>query len=126
MTALVVLDLSDNFLTGTITENLGNDNTLKLFQFFVSDNLLTGTIPSSIGSFTNLELIKLSSNMLTGTLPTSLVLLTSCVAYIVNSNRLSGTLSEFFDAASNESFPQLTGLDLSDNNFEGTVRIEIA
>lgn len=121
MTTLIVLDLSENFLTGTITENLGNENTLKLFQFFVSNNQLTGTIPSSLGSLTNLQLMKLSTNRLTGTLPTSLVLLTSCTAYILNSNLLTGTLSDFFDAATNESFPELIGIDLSDNNFDGSI-----
>ena len=64
------LDLSDNQLTGTIPEALGQLNNLQVLD--LSGNQLTGTIPEALGHLENLEHLSLVGNELTGCIPSAL------------------------------------------------------
>ncbi|KAG4195771.1 hypothetical protein ERO13_A06G127600v2 [Gossypium hirsutum] len=79
MMSLNVLILSENWLKGSIPENLGNSSieTLRL-----SDNQLTGKLPKSLGNLQNLYGMVMANNKLQGKLPQSFENLTSLRQFI--------------------------------------------
>ena len=64
------LNLSDNGLTGTISEALGQLNNLETLN--LSDNELTGPIPKALELLDNLQFLRLRGNDLTGCVPSAL------------------------------------------------------
>mmetsp|Transcript_28515 Transcript_28515/g.42689 ORF Transcript_28515/g.42689 Transcript_28515/m.42689 type:complete len:108 (-) Transcript_28515:176-499(-) len=79
---LFQLDLNDNFLTGTISQSIGNLQFLQLLQLQV--NQLTGTIPESMGQLTYLGVLELFGNQLQGSMPPSV-----CQRRDINNGSLS-------------------------------------
>jgi len=76
LTHLIVLDLDENELTGTIPEEIYlTANSLQ--QFDLDSNHLSGTISTEIGTLTDLWFVQLFNNMLTGTIPTEISSLVS-------------------------------------------------
>ena len=67
---LLLLDLSNNHLTGEIPSELGDLRSLVYLD--LSGNLLTGRIPSELGRLSDLQLLDLSSNRLSGEIPSEL------------------------------------------------------
>jgi Leucine-rich repeat (LRR) protein len=64
------LDVSFNFLSGTIPLDLGNiDGSLRVLK--LDHNALTGNLPVSFDKFTRLNFLSLQSNSLSGTVPSS-------------------------------------------------------
>jgi hypothetical protein len=118
LTTLTDLSLAGCRLTGTIPwSQLGLMSTMA--QLDLSDNYLTGTISSEIGLLTALRVMDLTSNELKGTLPTEIG---NCVAlenlYLI-SNEFSGTIpSDSFGKLMN-----LEILDLSANKLSGSVPV---
>ncbi|KAG8084911.1 hypothetical protein GUJ93_ZPchr0010g8589 [Zizania palustris] len=66
----VILDLSQNRLSGEIPASLGN--LVKLERLNLSSNGLHGQIPSSLQQLTSLHLLNLSDNLLSGAIPGAL------------------------------------------------------
>jgi len=76
LTHLIVLDLDENELTGTIPEEIYlTANSLQ--QFDLDSNHLSGTISTEIGTLTDLWFVQLFNNMLTGMIPTEISSLVS-------------------------------------------------
>lgn len=62
------LSLSNNFLSGSIPSNIGQDMS-QLEGLDLSGNFITGTIPSSMSLLNDLTFLDLSNNILSGKIP---------------------------------------------------------
>ncbi|KAK2989948.1 LOW QUALITY PROTEIN: hypothetical protein RJ640_019346 [Escallonia rubra] len=114
MQRLQVLDLSGNFLTGSIPSSLGKVKPLVFL--FLSNNQLTGKIHDEWGSFQSLDTIDVSYNHFSGEIPTSICSLPLLSVLKVASNNLSGQLS-----MSLKNCTKLYLLDLGVNRFIGNI-----
>ncbi|KAG5532916.1 hypothetical protein RHGRI_027247 [Rhododendron griersonianum] len=110
---LQILWGSDNELTGSIPEFIGNWSKLRnlrisdlsngssslaflkdmtsLSTLILRNNNISGTIPSNIGDFQSLSQLDLSFNNLTGPIPDSLFNSSSLVYLFLGNNKLNGT-----------------------------------
>ena len=115
MSALTIIDLSSNSLTGTIDSAIGTAT--RLVGLFLSGNLLGGTIPSTIGSMGSLTALYLNSNSLSGTIPSTIVSLTNLRELVLTSNLLTGTIPDNIGNIGT----QLGVLSLGYNLLSGTI-----
>ncbi|KAF3525746.1 hypothetical protein F2Q69_00048921, partial [Brassica cretica] len=134
---LTVIDLSNNFLTGTIPRWLGG---FFLDILRISNNRLHGVIPPSLFNIPYLWLLDLSGNFLSGTLPlrsdsdygyildlhdnnlTGSVpdtLWKGLVLLDLRNNRLSGNIPRFM------STPSIDVVLLRENNLTGKIPVEL-
>ncbi|KAJ7218795.1 hypothetical protein O6H91_Y469600 [Diphasiastrum complanatum] len=114
---LRVLDLSSNFLTGVISEKLGQYADLR--EVRLANNRLMGAIPASLGFLTllavlslennllechipaqlsnchNLQYLDASNNLLTGEVPAALTQLQELRYWNLSNNRLDGQIPHF-------------------------------
>ncbi|XP_074284254.1 receptor-like protein EIX2 [Silene latifolia] len=81
-----IIDLSRNYLVGSIPRELTNISTL--FALNLSYNHLTGHIPENIGNLKTVESLDLSNNHLSGTIPQSL----SSISWLSNLNLSNNNL----------------------------------
>ncbi|XP_030444416.2 receptor-like protein kinase BRI1-like 3 [Syzygium oleosum] len=88
--SMIYLDLSYNFLSGTIPQNYGSMSYLQVLN--LGHNNLTGTIPDSFGGLNSLGVLDLSHNHLTGPVPGSLGSLNFLNDLDVSNNDLSGLI----------------------------------
>ncbi|KAH7405435.1 hypothetical protein KP509_15G070100 [Ceratopteris richardii] len=84
------LYLSNNYLTGSIPEEIGQLG--ALVHLDLSHNHLSGNIPSSVSNMLSLEILDLSYNQLSGDIPPSLTQLTFLASFNVSFNNLSGPI----------------------------------
>ena len=114
---LFSMDVSGNKLNGTIPNDV-LINSYNQLAISMKLNKLTGTIPSTL--FTqNIIVIDLSSNFLSGTISKEIVNMSFHTQQIILSrNLLSGTLPSELN---NMQFSDLFKIDVSHNNFEGTI-----
>ncbi|KAK3422748.1 hypothetical protein EUGRSUZ_G03156 [Eucalyptus grandis] len=87
---VVNLDLSSNFLNGSIPEELSFLS--KLHGLNLSHNHLSGNIPIGIGNMTSLESLDLSNNHLSRTIPQGISTLTSLAHLNLSQNDLMGQI----------------------------------
>ncbi|XP_057435271.1 LOW QUALITY PROTEIN: receptor-like protein 40 [Lotus japonicus] len=108
---LVLIDLQDNFLTGSVPPSLFTPPLLQSVQ--LSNNNFQGRLSEfSNSSSSMLEVLDLSSNKIGGSIPTSIFHLRSLNVLQLYSNKLNGTLK--LDVI--QRLVNLTTLDLSHNN----------
>ncbi|CAL0333295.1 unnamed protein product [Lupinus luteus] len=88
--SLEELDLSHNYLSGTIPDCWSNFTSLAYID--LSNNNLCGQIPSTLGSAIELQALILRKNSLIGNLPSSLRSCTKLVMLDVGENKLSGVI----------------------------------
>ncbi|KAL4625728.1 hypothetical protein ACB092_05G046300 [Castanea dentata] len=112
--SLEILDLSENYFTGSITSHIGALSSLKAISLF--DNKLNGTLNTSeFCTLKKLEEIELANNGFEGMLPPCLNNLTSLSYLDISDNRFNGNLSSSPIA----NLTSLEYIDLSYNLFEG-------
>lgn len=87
---VVILNLTNNGLSGTLNEGLGNLTSLEIID--LNDNDIKGTVPSSIGSLVHLKRLRLSYNSLTGSIPQSIEHLQQLNLLHLHGNRLTGSM----------------------------------
>ncbi|KAI7737354.1 hypothetical protein M8C21_028817 [Ambrosia artemisiifolia] len=103
---LIVLNLANNSLTGTIPNG-----------FILNGNQLEGQVPTSLNKCQSLKVIDLGNNQLSGTFPGWLGGLPNLQALVLRSNKFYGGIV----TSSKDKFPfqRLQVLDLSHNGFVG-------
>ncbi|CAN6581490.1 unnamed protein product [Malus baccata var. baccata] len=111
-TLSISLDLSDNYLTGTLPFEVGD--LVHLTELNVLRNNLSGEIPNSLDGCASLERLYLQGNKFQGTIPQSLKDLKALEKLDLSSNNLYGQIPEFIGK-----FGVLKYLNLSYNDFEG-------
>ena len=111
---LLVLDLSQNSLTGILPVEVGN--LTNILDLDVSKNNLFGQIPTTIGDCLSLQNLYLQSNSFEGNLPPSLASLLDLHNADLSQNNLSGTIPKDLQKIS-----VLLYLNLSFNNLVGEV-----
>lgn len=136
MESLLVLDLSNNLLTGTMTDNFGLER-IRVLRF--SNNRIEGSLPTSIGtatmlveldfsqnnlqtvsdtlqSLSGLQILALQNNDIQQTIPLTIGYLRSLRTLYLQGNYFIGDIpSTFSQLISAET------IDLSGNNLEGTI-----
>ncbi|XP_074282109.1 receptor-like protein EIX2 [Silene latifolia] len=85
-----IIDLSSNYLVGSIPEELTNIS--ALFVLNLSYNHLTGNIPENIGNLKTVESLDLSNNHLSGTIPDSLSSISWLSKLNLSNNNLHGPI----------------------------------
>ncbi|XP_076911926.1 receptor-like protein Cf-9 [Bidens hawaiensis] len=112
---LVLLDLSNNSIAGTIPNVYKDWGQLQ--GFILNGNELEGKVPTSLNKCHNLRIIDLGNNHLNDTFPGWLGDLPNLQVLVLRSNNFHGGIvpSSFV----NFPFPSLRVLDLSHNGFVG-------
>ncbi|XP_058209731.1 probable leucine-rich repeat receptor-like serine/threonine-protein kinase At3g14840 isoform X12 [Rhododendron vialii] len=93
MMELKKISLLGNRITGRIPKELANINTLAIIT--VEFNQLSGPIPPKLGSLPHLEQLHLTSNYFTGELPKELANLTTLKEFLIGSNYFTGKIPDF-------------------------------
>ncbi|GAY63631.1 hypothetical protein CUMW_227190, partial [Citrus unshiu] len=113
-TLSILLDLSENHLSGSIPLEVGN---LKnLVKLDISRNHFSNEIPVTLSARTTLEYLIMQGNSFNGRIPQSLNALKSIKELDISCNNLSGQIPKYL-----EDLPFLEYLNLSYNHFEGEV-----
>ena len=113
--ALQVIELNGNLFHGTIPDWIGS-NLTKLTDFYVYRNQLTGNLPSSLGNLVDMHMIVFAWNMLNGTVPASFGNLTNLVGCGFQSNAFTGTIPNTF-----QNLTKLSNFYLYSNHLTGTI-----
>jgi hypothetical protein len=137
LTNLSVLDLSDNFIGGTIPASLGSLKNLTYLD--IDNNQLTGAIPAQLGGATKLNTLSLEENQLTS-VPGEIGNLELLQRLDLSDNPLSNNIPANFWTLANlttldleataftmalpiniQNMPALTILNLADSGFDGPI-----
>ncbi|KAF5730178.1 Leucine-rich repeat protein kinase family protein [Tripterygium wilfordii] len=141
---LEVLDLSENSFVGSVPGSISNCRNLVILN--LSRNKFTGQIPSQLGSVTSLEALFLGSNNFSRDLPESLLNLTKLTFLDLSNNTYGGDIQDIIGRFTNVKFlvlngnsytggidssgilklPNVSRLDLSYNNFSGSLPVEFS
>ncbi|KAM7525925.1 hypothetical protein LguiA_015827 [Lonicera macranthoides] len=108
------LDLSNNFLNGTLPISLFNSSELQVL--FLADNVISAELPESFSKMKSIQLLNLSDNALAEKFPEVVNSLKNLNVVSLRSNYFSDSISSGFQ------FVQV--LDLSSNLFNGTLYLE--
>jgi RHS repeat-associated protein len=98
---------------------VGCDNNGRVRKIDIGNNNLSGKIPNEIGLLTELEEFYMSNNNLIGTIPNEISECTEIVHLYLNNNNLSGNIFMV------DQLPNMIGLNLSYNNFNGEIPKDI-
>ncbi|XP_047962224.1 probable leucine-rich repeat receptor-like serine/threonine-protein kinase At3g14840 [Salvia hispanica] len=90
---LVNISMFGNRISGSIPKELANITTLQ--ELVLECNQLTGTIPPELGNFPQIRRLLFSSNNLTGELPTSLAKLATLADFRISDNYFKGSIPDF-------------------------------
>lgn len=106
------LDLSNNFLNGSLPNSLFN-NTSQLQVLSLSNNVISGKLPQLIGQLKTLQKLNLSDNAFAGSIPENLTSLQNLTVVSLKSNYFSGGIPTGFNS--------VEILDLSSNLLNGSL-----
>lgn len=112
---LKYLSLSNNNLSGALSNNIGNFGALSSLD--LSRNRLSGSIPQALGSLTVLHSLNLSHNLFSGSIPQEIFSLKSLVLLDLSSNQLTDRIPQGLS----QYLPKLTTLSLAENQLVGQI-----
>ncbi|KAF3338228.1 inactive receptor kinase [Carex littledalei] len=112
LTALRVISLRFNDLTGPVPSDLGDITTLTIVNF--EGNQLSGRIPSTIFSLSGLTKLDLGNNLLSGPIAPEFAKLTSLDLLYLQLNMLEGELPDL-------NLTNLTAFNVSVNKLSGPI-----
>lgn len=115
LSKLKYLSLSNNNLSGALSNNIGNFGALSRLD--LSRNRLLGSIPQALGSLTVLHSLNLSHNLFNGGIPQEIFSLKSLVRLDLSSNQLTGGIPQGL----NQFLPKLRTLSLAENQLTGQI-----
>ncbi|KAJ9671361.1 hypothetical protein PVL29_025181 [Vitis rotundifolia] len=110
---LQVLDLSRNYINGSIPASFG---LLSLTNLSLFGNRISGSIPDEISNISTLEELVLEANQLEEHLPLSLGKLSHLRRLVLSANNFTGTIPEDFHNLKN-----LTDFRIDGNNLSGKI-----
>ncbi|PAN11859.1 hypothetical protein PAHAL_2G222800 [Panicum hallii] len=119
-TTLQFLDLTGNFLFGSIPASLGNVSSLN--YILLAENNLEGSIPEALGHILNLTVLDLGYNRFSGNVPAMIYNISSLRYLRLSTNRLEGQIL----LNTGHSLPNLESLILSSNALSGIVPASLA
>ncbi|KAL4366068.1 hypothetical protein AHAS_Ahas07G0169100 [Arachis hypogaea] len=111
---LLNISLGGNRLTGPIPKEITNISTLQ--SFVVESNQMYGDLPLELGNLTQIQRLLLSSNNFTGELPATLAKLTNLQDIRLGDNQFSGKIPDFI-----ESWTNLTTLNIIGSGLSGPI-----
>ncbi len=115
---VIILDLADNQLNGSLTEEIWNLTSLQSLS--LSNNQISGSIPSAVANLSDLVILELDQNQISSTIPKELGNLRDVVILKLDYNQLIGTIPK--------ELRNLTGLlelGLAHNQLIGTIPNEL-
>ncbi|KAL3733197.1 hypothetical protein ACJRO7_022684 [Eucalyptus globulus] len=115
---LSMLNLRINKIQGMIPRKFANDSKLRTIDF--SQNRFEGTLPRSLLHCENLEVLDLGNNRMKDTFPDWLGTLPKLQVLVLRSNMFHGFVSSPREA---RSFSELHIFDLSNNNLSGPLPV---
>ncbi|KAL6533003.1 hypothetical protein OROMI_027115 [Orobanche minor] len=116
---LKLLNTSGNSFIGRIPENVGRLRLLSILD--LSENQLNGSIPSEIGGLVSLDELRLEKNLLSGSIPSSIGKCSSLKSLYLAHNEITGPIPT---SISNLSY--LRAVDLSFNKLTGHLPKELS
>ncbi|PRQ31841.1 putative leucine-rich repeat-containing, plant-type, leucine-rich repeat domain, L [Rosa chinensis] len=116
LTQLSVLDLGRNNLTGTIPDKFLEQCSLKTLD--LSRNQIEGQFPRSLVNCTQLEVLSLGNNQITDTFPCLLKNISTLRVLVLRSNKFYGQIE---CPGTNGTWPMLQIIDLAHNNLSGEI-----
>ncbi|XP_010502001.1 PREDICTED: probable LRR receptor-like serine/threonine-protein kinase At1g53430 [Camelina sativa] len=116
---LKILSVIGNRLSGPFPHQLGEITTLT--EVVLEANLFTGPLPSNLGNLRSLKRLLLSSNNFTGPIPESLSNLKNLTDFRIDGNSLSGKIPDFIG-----NWTLLDRLDLQGTSMEGPIPASIS
>ncbi|XVE62991.1 hypothetical protein DITRI_Ditri06bG0164000 [Diplodiscus trichospermus] len=115
---LVLLDISNRKLGGSIPPQIGDLSTLKYLDLSYCE--LSGELPPSLGNLSQLEFLDISYNYnLNGSIPSELGNLVNLVALNLSTNSLTGQISSFLGY-----FTNLRHLIMDGNQFDDAIILQ--
>ncbi|TYI84651.1 hypothetical protein E1A91_D05G380200v1 [Gossypium mustelinum] len=111
---LTNLSLLGNRLSGPIPPEIGDISTL--LNLVLEDNLLGGSLPSNLGNLGRLDRFLLSGNNFTGRIPESFGNLKNLTDFRIDGNSLSGRMPDFIG-----NWTKLSRLDMQGTSMEGPI-----
>ncbi|XP_039173444.1 receptor-like protein 7 [Eucalyptus grandis] len=118
MESLKILDLRNNALDGSI---INFPETCGLKTLDLSRNLLGGKFPTSLANCTTLEVLDVGTNQIEDVFPCELKSIASLHVLVLGSNKFHGGVG---CPETNGNWTMLQIVDISSNNFSGTLRVE--
>ncbi|KAK4373940.1 hypothetical protein RND71_004617 [Anisodus tanguticus] len=110
---VTILSLLGNRVGGLIPKELGDIETLE--QLNLENNLLEGPLPPNLGSLRRLREMFLSANNLNGTIPENFSNLKN-MTDLIDGNRISGTIPDFIS-----NWTKMDRLDIQGTLMEGPI-----
>ncbi|KAI9083593.1 hypothetical protein K1719_034535 [Acacia pycnantha] len=111
---LVTLSLSGNRISGSIPEEFGEIASLE--NLGLEDTQLTGPLPQSFGNLSNLRRVFLSANCFTGTIPETFGNLKNLTLFFMDGNNLLGKMPSFMG-----NWTEISYLDMQGTGVEGPI-----
>ncbi|KAL3353272.1 hypothetical protein AABB24_020989 [Solanum stoloniferum] len=116
---LTILSLLGNRISGPIPEELGDISTLE--ELNLENNLLEGPLPPNLGSLSRLRELFLSANNLNGTIPENFINLKNMTDFRIDGNSISGTIPDFIG-----NWTKMDRLDIQGTSMEGPIPASIS
>nr|GMD11833.1 probable inactive receptor kinase At4g23740 [Ipomoea batatas] len=116
LSALQVLSLRSNGISGNFPSDFGNLKNLSYLYF--QNNHFSGPLPLDLGVWENLTIVNLSNNGFNGSIPDSISGLNRLTHLDLSSNSFSGEIPDM-------NLPNLQFLNLSDNNLSGVLPVSL-
>ncbi|KEH38571.1 cysteine-rich RLK (receptor-like kinase) protein [Medicago truncatula] len=119
---LVNISLIGNRLTGSIPKELGNISTMQ--KLILKFNQLSGELPPELGNLHQLERLLLTSNFFTGNLPATFAKLTKLKHIRLCDNQFSGTIPDFIQSWTILERMRISDLKGSDSPFPQVIGLK--